>query len=188
MTWMRLSSPAQPPHYSFVVASGLQLINLSLVLFVCKPTVDTCIWNNPHHFNRTPLCWESCSLMALFNLYESCRWLYWDHAWSLDFGNIMLTSSLTPTKELAWLQLFFGSAYTFQLEVVCSRETFAVITHHTSVLGSFRELRSIFWSFIHRTILYRPSSWFGRVFRSSAQVNYHVWNLLTWLDLCSWGS
>src|SRR5437879_10450346 len=38
-----ISSPAQPPHYSFVVASGLQLINLSLVLFVCKPTVDTCI-------------------------------------------------------------------------------------------------------------------------------------------------
>jgi hypothetical protein len=84
--------------------------------------------------------------------------------------------------------LFFGSAYTFQLEVVCSRETFAVITHHTSVLGSFQELRSIFWSFIHRTILFRASSWFGRVFRSSAQVNYHVWNLLTWLDLCSWGS
>src|SRR6266481_8828078 len=76
-----------------------------------------------------------------------CRWLYWDHDSSLEFENIMLTSSPTPTKEPAWVQLFSRSAYTFQLAVVCSREKFVLIT-------LFGALWQAFWVFCFGILLF----------------------------------
>ena len=95
---------------------------------------------NPHHFNRIRLHWQKRSLLALWiHLPKSCRSSYWDHASSLEFESIMLTSSPTPTKELAWLRSLFRSAYTFQLAMVCNQNTFAVITPWCSRMR-------IFWS------------------------------------------
>jgi len=79
-------------------------------------------------FNRTRIHWQLRYLLALWiHLPESCRCLYWDHASSLEFESVMLTPSLTPTKELAWLRSLFRSAYTFQLAMVCNQNTFAVV-------------------------------------------------------------
>ncbi|OAX30537.1 hypothetical protein K503DRAFT_870975 [Rhizopogon vinicolor AM-OR11-026] len=85
------------------------------------------------------LLWQRVSFMAFSNLPGACRGLYWDHGSSLEFENIMLTSSPTPTKEPAWLRLFSRSAYTFQLAMVYSREKFVLITLFGALWQAFLE-------------------------------------------------
>jgi hypothetical protein len=109
-------------HTSFIAVSSLELSNFSPNLYVCMPPTYYQWYlhlTGPHHVNRTQLPWQRGSILALFNFLASFRCLYWDHTSSLDFENIMLISSPTPTKELPWLQWISRSACTFQL-VVCS--------------------------------------------------------------------
>jgi hypothetical protein len=69
---------------------------------------------------RTQIPWNQRFSSTSFQLPESCRCLCWDHALSLEFESIMLSSWPTPMKQLAWLQLFSKIAYTFQPAVVFS--------------------------------------------------------------------
>jgi hypothetical protein len=128
--------------YLWLERDFLSSLRFTLVILSCLPfSWSVCLqcsmyanlWliSASDHFNRTHLLCYRVSLLAFFTLPEACRCLYRSHVSSLEFENIMRTSSPTsptPTKELAWLRLFSRSAYTFQLTVVCNRGKFVLIT------------------------------------------------------------
>jgi len=58
--------------------------------------------------------------MPCSNLLQSCKCLCWDHASSLAYENITLSSWLPPKQELTWLQLLSRSTYRCRLATVCS--------------------------------------------------------------------
>jgi hypothetical protein len=89
-------------------------------------------------------------------------------------------------KGLAWLQLLSRSAYTFQLAVMCSRETFAVIILFCALQATW--LCNVFSGFVGCNFSGFRLSWY--ISRASVrriyvcfyvldddQVNYYVWML-----------
>jgi hypothetical protein len=71
---------------------------------------------------RIHIPWELKFMTQFFKLSWWYTCLCWDHAWSLAFENITLSSWLSPTQDPAWLHLFSTSAYACKLGVVYDTE------------------------------------------------------------------